>query len=370
MYKFGVNEIDFLGHQVNQQGVFPLPEKVDAVCSFPRPTTVKQLQEYLGMASFYHRFVPSAAALMQPLYKTINMKCKLLVWTSELDPAFKQSKEALAKATMLVHPGHEAPTSLTVDASDVVVGAVLELLIDGVWKPLAFFTHQLHPPERMYSAFDNELLALYLAVCHFHYFLEARSFIVYTDHKPLTTDVIHIAGKDNSVADALSHIPVHIGPAQVGVDCTAMANPQQNNEEMKAYHTAITGLVLEDVKFRPTNSTLLCDISSGLSRPIVPSSWCRKVYEVVPNLSHSSIQVMHTLITKKFMWHVINKQVGVWAKVCNACQTSKVHRHVKAPPRAFKVPSCHFDHINVDLVGPISRLHLPLHYRQLIHLLA
>ena len=124
--QLGVNEIDFLAHRVNQQGVFPLPEKVDAIGSFPRPTTVKQLQEYLGMVNFYHRFVPSAAALMQPLYKAIDMKHKLLVWTSELDTAFRQSKEALAKATMLVHPGHEAPTSLTVDASDIAVGAVLE----------------------------------------------------------------------------------------------------------------------------------------------------------------------------------------------------------------------------------------------------
>ena len=117
--------------------VFPLPEKVDAIRSFPRPTTVKQLQEHLGMVNFYHRFVPSAAALMQPLYKAVDMKCKLLVWTSELDTSFKQSKEALANATMLVHPCHEAPTSLTVDASDVAVGAVLEQLIDGVWTPLA-----------------------------------------------------------------------------------------------------------------------------------------------------------------------------------------------------------------------------------------
>ena len=193
------------------------------------------------------------------------MKCKLLVWTSELDTVFKQSKEALANATMLVHPCHEAPTSLTVDASDVAVGAVLEQLIDGVWKPLAFFSHQLHPPERKYSAFDRELLALYLAVHHFRYFLEAHPFIAYTDHKPLTlafakvsnpwsprqqrhlayiseftTDVRHIVGKDNSVADALSRTPIHTVSAQVGIDYTAMANAQQNDEDIKAYRTAIT----------------------------------------------------------------------------------------------------------------------------------
>ena len=376
--QFGVNEIDFLGHRVNQQGVFPLPEKVDAIRSFPRPTTVKQLQEYLGMINFYHRFVPSAAALMQPLYKAIDMKHKLLVWTSELDKAFRQSKEALAKATMLVHPGHEAPTSLTVDASDVAVRAVLEQLIDGVWKPLASFSHQLRPPERKYSAFDRELLALYLAVRHFRYFLEARSFIAYTDHKPLTlafakvsdpwsprqqrhiayiseftTDVRHIAGKDNNVADALSRTPVHTVSTQVGIDYTAMAIAQQQDDEMKAYRTAITGLVLEDVKFGPANTTLLCDVSSGQPCPIVPSSWRRKVFEAVHNLSHPSIRATRTLITRKFMWHDTNKQVGAWATACIACQTSKVHRHVKAPLSTFKVPSCRFDHINIDLVGPL-----------------
>ena len=229
--------------------MFPLPEKVDAIRSFPRPTTVKQLQEYVGMVNFYHRFVPSAAALMQPLYKAIDMKHKVLVWTSELDTAFRQSKEALTKATILVHPGHEAPTSLTVDASNVTMGTVLEQLIHGVWKPLAFFSHQLRPPECKYSAFDRELLTLCLAVRHFRYSLEARSFIAYTDHKSLTlafakvsdpwsprqqrhlayiseftTDVRHIAGKDNSVADTLSRTPVHTVSTQVGIDSSLMCS--------------------------------------------------------------------------------------------------------------------------------------------------
>ena len=132
-----------------------------------------------------------------------------------------------------------------------------------------------------------------------------------------------------------------------------MANAQQRDEDIKAYRTAITGLILEDVKFGPTNTTLQCDVSSGQPRPIVPSSWRRKVFEVVHNLSHPSIRVTCTLVTRKFMWHGINKQVGAWAKACIACQTSKVHQHVKAPLSTFKVPSRRFDHINVDLVGPL-----------------
>ena len=153
-----------------------------------------------------------------------------LKWSDELDEAFTTAKEALVQATMLVHPHADKPTALTVDASGTAVGAVLEQNIDGSdWKPVAFFSRKLRPAEQKYSAFDRERLAAYLAIRHFRYFLEGRSFTLFTDHKPLTfaiskisdpwsprqqrhlayvseftTDVRHIEGKNNTVADTLS----------------------------------------------------------------------------------------------------------------------------------------------------------------------
>ena len=130
---------------------------------------------------------------------------------------------------MLVHPRQNALTSFTIDASAKAVGAVLEQYSDGTWKQLAFFSLQLLPAECKYSAFYPELLALYLAVWHFRYFLEAGCVTACTDHKPLTfafakisyllspwqqrqlayisqftTDVTHIARKDNNVDDSHS----------------------------------------------------------------------------------------------------------------------------------------------------------------------
>jgi len=86
-----------------------------------------------------------------------------------MDTAFDAAKEAVAAATMLNYPRTEAPTALTSDASATSVGTVLEQLVDGVLQPFAYFSKQLRPPEQKYSAFDRELLALYLAVRHFHY---------------------------------------------------------------------------------------------------------------------------------------------------------------------------------------------------------
>ena len=290
--------------------------------------------------------------------------------------AFREAKTALVSATMLTHPRRAAPTSLTVDASDLAVSAVLQQLVNGCWQPLAFFSKQLRPPERKYSAFDRELLALYLGIRHFRYFLEGRDFIAYTDHKPLTfcmaktadpwssrqqrhltyiseftTDIRHIKGMDNHVADALSRATINA--LHEGVDYSAMATSQRDDPDIQAYRTAITGLQLEDVPFGPHGMTLLCDTSTGQPRPIVPVSWRRKVFDVVHGLSHPSMRATRQLLAKKFVWHALHKQVGLWGKTCIPCQTSKIQRHIKAPLEKFHVPPRRFDHIHVDLVGPL-----------------
>ena len=122
---------------------------------------------------------------------------------------------------------------MTTDASDIAIGAVLEQRVDEHWQPLAFFSRQLKKAERNYATIDRELLGIHAAILHFRYFLEGREFTVYTDHKPIvaaikkktelksgrqsrhlatisefTTDIQHVAGKANVVADALSRAPV------------------------------------------------------------------------------------------------------------------------------------------------------------------
>ena len=150
---------------------------------------------------------------------------------------------------MLAHPSPSAPTALTTDASDFAVGAVYEQWVGDAWQPLAFFSRQLSPRERKYSTFDRELLGLFLAVRHFRFLLEGREFTAYVDHKPLThamsktaepwsdrqqrqlsyiseftTDIQHVAGKSNVVADCLSRAVV--GAVQLNLDYSRMAVDQ------------------------------------------------------------------------------------------------------------------------------------------------
>ena len=81
--ELGVSKIDFLGHHINNHGAFPLDKKVQAIADFPKPTSTKALQEFLGMVNFYYRFIPHAAAIMRPLYSAVSGKAKLVEWTDD-----------------------------------------------------------------------------------------------------------------------------------------------------------------------------------------------------------------------------------------------------------------------------------------------
>ena len=384
---FGQKSIEFLGHQVSESGSIPLPSKVRAIENFPRPHNVKGLQEFLGMINFYHRFIPHAAVLLRPLYSALKKSKphQIIDWTNDMCESFTSSKAALADATMLSHPKPGASISLTSDASDQAVGAVLEQYVDGFWQPLAFFSKQLRPPEQKYSTFDRELLALYLAIRHFKYFLEGRSFTMFTDHKPLvgamskasdlwtarqqrhlahisefSTNIRHISGKDNVVADCLSRNTTGTNTLDnvvLGIDYAAMARAQTQDTDVQAFQTAITGLTIRPIQIHNSGSVLLCDVSLGHPRPIVSRTFQRQVFEAIHNLAHPGRKSTVKLVANKFVWHGVKKQVNKWAQECLACQTSKIQSHVRSPVIKIPVTAKKFSHIHVDLVGPLPSSH-------------
>lgn len=149
----GVHQLQFLGHYVNQDGVSPLPDQVKVIQDFPQPTTLRKLQEFLGLVNFYHRFVPRCANILAPLnalLKTISANSRTLQWNSAATSSFQEIKKALVKATLLVHPKPDAPVNVMTDASDVAIGAVHQQYLDGKWYPLSYFSRKLSPTEQHY----------------------------------------------------------------------------------------------------------------------------------------------------------------------------------------------------------------------------
>ena len=145
-----------------------------------------------------------------------------------------------------------------------------------------------------------------------------------------TTDIRRRAGKKNCVADALSRASVSSVQVELGnLDNIAMAADQQH-PEIQAHRTAISSLLLEDIPIGNFQAKLLCDVSTGTPRPIVPPSWNSTVFNAIHNLSHPSIRTTRKLMASKFVWYGLNKQIDLCTKQCIACQKSKIQRHVKS----------------------------------------
>ncbi|GFX13786.1 retrovirus-related Pol polyprotein from transposon 17.6 [Trichonephila clavipes] len=270
---FGVTELIFLSHLITPDGIKPLPDKVQAVLDYKQPETVGSLRKFLGLLNFYRRFLPRAAEqqyLLSEFLKGSKGKkdSKPLNWSSEAITAFQRCKQALADAALLAHPSPSAPLALHVDASDYAIGGALHQVVDSELQPLAFFSRKLTSSEKSYSAYDRELLAMYSAIQHFRYMLEARDFTVFTDHKPLTyafrqksdkcsprqirqldfisqftTNIVHIPGSDNIAADVLSRVSAITFPSQIDYDC--IAETQQTDQELHTLIASGTSLELK-----------------------------------------------------------------------------------------------------------------------------
>ena len=185
---FMADEIAFLGYTVGKDGIRPKDSREEAIRNFSRPRTQKELKRYLGMLNFYRRHVPNAAEVLAPLNKltsTRKGRKPAFIWNDKAESAFIKCKELPANSALLEYPVKDASTALTVDASGVAVGGALHQEVDGVMRLLAFFSKAPSPAETKYSTFDRELFAMYLSVKHFRYFLEGRSFHIYSDQRPL-----------------------------------------------------------------------------------------------------------------------------------------------------------------------------------------
>ena len=152
---FGVQELTFLGHSVSSQGIKPLQERVSAVQEYPVPQSKKDLQSFLGMINFYHRFMPGIAHKLDPLHAACQGKGNAIEWTDRCQESFFAAKAALVSATLLHHPSSYARLALTVDASDAAVGGSIDQLQDGHWQPLGFFSKKLTAAQKKYAAFDR-----------------------------------------------------------------------------------------------------------------------------------------------------------------------------------------------------------------------
>ncbi|KAM0726712.1 Transposon Ty3-I Gag-Pol polyprotein [Formica fusca] len=375
---FAAAQVKFLGYLVSAEGTRPLPEKVEAIKNFPSPKTVKQMRQFLGTINFYRRFIPGAAKDQATLSEVLRGPKKRgqqpIQWTPEREEAFVNCKNSLSRAALLAHPDPTAELTVTTDASDTALGAVIQQKVKGEWQPLAFLSKKLSRPQTKYSPYDRELLAIYTAIKHFRHMLERRRFIIYTDHKPITyafdqdplrssprqarhleyigqftTDIRHIAGKENVVADTLSRVEA----IEEAVNFEELAEAQAQDAEMQEIRSTKQGLLLTKVAIPGTTTTVYCDTSTPITRPYVPQQFRRRVFNSLHSLAHPGAKASAKLIAQRYVWPRIQQDCSRWAKTCIQCQRAKITRHNVAPIGEFDPPTRRFQHIHMDIVGPM-----------------
>ena len=164
------------------------PAKVSAVAEWPSPPTRKRLQQFLGFANFYRRFIRGYSQVAAPLTALTSTK-SAFIWTPKAETAFLNLKKWFVSAPILVEPDPSLQFVVEADASDTGVGAILSQRSPSDHKlhPCAFFSCRLSLPERNYDVGNHELLAIKLALEEWRHWLEGAEhpFIVWTDHRNL-----------------------------------------------------------------------------------------------------------------------------------------------------------------------------------------
>ena len=229
--KWFCKQVEFLGHIVSEGGLSKPRSYIDAVANFPRPATVRELREFIGLINFQRKFIPQCSVIMKPLSRlTGQARGAKIKWTGEMVAAFEKLREEVQKDITLAFPDYSkdaSPLELYTDASGTGVGACLFQKQGDASRHIAYASLAFSPAEKNYSTLERELAAIRWAVRTFRGFLFGVDFVICTDHRPLvylhnmqivnsrlartiedladyTFVIKYSPGKDNIAADILS----------------------------------------------------------------------------------------------------------------------------------------------------------------------
>ena len=245
--EFFRQELEYLGHILTGKGIRPVPEKLVAIQNMPAPTTVKEVQCFMGLMNYYRKFVPHYSSFARPILELVKDDVEF-EWTPLREQCFQTLKEYLCRGPVLVYPDPEKPYILYTDASKYGWGGVLlqeyehpeikttskKQKIKTVLHPVAFVSGGFRGSQLNWAAMTKEAFGVYISVRKLSFFLQESDVTIRTDHKPLRKFLNRqtqnskvnnwgvelqsfrlkleiVEGKQNVLADALSRL-VRISP--------------------------------------------------------------------------------------------------------------------------------------------------------------
>lgn len=396
-FEFMLHEINYLGHTFSENGITPSGSKVQALQLAKPPSTVSELQSFIGTANYLRRYVPHFASVMAPLYSLLKKEAKWQ-WGEPEQSAFKKIKEILCSETVLAHYSPSKETILQTDASGVGLGAVLLQKENGEFHPVAYASRVLTDTEKRYSNIERESLALVFGVTKFRQYLLGREFTLRTDHKPLLNLFGHenavpilvsprlkkwklvlsayhytmeyVPGKDNVFADFMSRKPVQDAPSvdelvesQVlfieseVVSATTLATETSNDPVLKrVLQYTLNGWPqsVDDPKLQPFYAKRWeLSVSDSIlvwnERVVVPES-LRSILLNDLHFEHSGIVRMKRMARRYLWWPGLDKDIESMAHKCKQCQ-----ENARMPAKEYgswSWPTGPWQRLHLDFAGP------------------
>lgn len=384
---FAKTTIKYLGHIVSNGTVSVDPSKISAITDWPVPTTLVQLQSFLGHLNYFRRFIKNFARHAKPLTDllkkdTFTNKESTIPWSQECQIAFDILKRKLTSAPVLHIFDHDKPTQVITDASDFAIGGVLLQDFNNGWQPVAFESRKLKPPEVNYSVYDRELLALVHCCKVWRSYLLGRHVTCVTDHatvqhfntQPCLTsprrvrwseylqdfdiDIVYRPGRVNP-ADPLSRRPDHQAALQALQAISTLELSHDMLEQVKQGYKDDPYYCTSDNlrEFEFDANTGLYFLRGRLCIPDIPELKTQLIREHhdVPFSAHPGVRRTLQLVAKHYFWPFLARDVQAYVLTCNRCQVNKVqNQKPKGLLQPLPVPTRRWSDISLDLIT-----HLP-----------
>lgn len=405
---FCKKQLKYLGHVINEKGIHTDPDKIRAIQEFPTPKNVRQIRSFLGLSSWYRRFVPNYAQKSSSLTKLLR-KHQRWEWKESQEKAFKRLKDSLTTAPILTCPDFNIPFVVQVDASQNGLGASLTQNIDRSERVIAYASRLLSDREQNFSVTEKECLALVWAVKKFRPYLEGYSFTAITDHQALRWlmtlekptgrlarwvlelqqfqfTVQYRKGTLNRVADALSRNPatdtstINSGDPECLVTvnkpelttakkASLQDNPVNDNLESDWHAKKLNQVIQRPTYFknyevrgeslyRKFNIRKQTADTTLQWKLCVPKEQVKTVlYENhdSPTAGHLGIHKTISKIQDRYYWPGWRKDVKNYVRCCDKCQRHKVEQKKAYGKMYFRKPVGPWFKVTSDIMGPLPR---------------
>ena len=181
---FFKKHIQYLCHLISDEGIQPLPEKLESIAKMPVPQNAKQVKQVLGLVGYYRKFVPCFSDIARPLTQ-VTRKNEGFNWSTECDKCFHMLKDYLQEAPILRYPDPTADYILYTDASKYTYVGVLTQSIDGTDHPVAYTSGLFRGSQLNWAALTKEAYAIYMSVKKLSFYLDSAQITLRSDHLPL-----------------------------------------------------------------------------------------------------------------------------------------------------------------------------------------